>query len=349
MAVQLLRRVFNFASRTESQQQHKADHDLIHTMLNSCVFVPSGESIADALTLAANNSIPVVRLQPGATYSITDTLTIPQGVIIDGGSRAWSGTGGAIIRATGSTPFVMFSMAHSSGLHGVRVQGNNASVGALIQSIGISIKQCSFTSFTVSGNIAIKFGGALYCQIEDCNVTSSNYAIDALDAYSPNPSGTYYGVNKLYSKNNAYNAIRIEGIMTSLDDKFELTSNAPAVVEVGGTVQSKLTMVDPYFELYKGSTDLVAIKVGNASRLVITGGEMFGDGDMAERGTAILCNGSGYISVHGLDINRWATAFAGQVNYAPMDVAGVWMQNVDTPSTLTYPASDANVFNYVSA
>lgn len=346
----LFRTNFAFENETTSRQAHRSDHKRLHEWLNTRILVMPDESIADALTLAANNNISVVHLQPGAIYNITETLNVPQGVVIDGGSLSFAGSGGAVIRATGTTPFVMFSMAHSSGLRGLRVQGNNASVGALIQSIGISIKQCSFTSFTVQDNIAIKFGGALYCQIEDCNITSSNYAIDALDAYAPNPAVVYYGVNKLYSRNNAYGPVRVEGIMTSLDDKFELTSNAPAVVEIGGTVQSKLTMVDPYFELYEGDVPLVAIKVGNASRLVITGGQMFCAPVGSSGSIAILCNGSGHLSIHGLDINRFETGFSGQVYYAPLDIAGVHMRDVTAPDALTYyPASDANVFNYVSA
>lgn len=353
MVVHLLRRVFEFATDTVSKSSHKQDHDRIHAILNRAVYVLPGESITDALLLAADKGIPTVCLQPGTTYTVGHTLTIPEGVTLDGGAMGISGYGGAILQPSLTPPDVMVQLSDYSGLRGIKFRMQTAPVGILVQSKVNMIDRCSFTS-TNPAVIGVKYGGALYQAMQYTSFNVPGRCVDAIAAYKEPDTPHYYGVNEFTSLHNVYGgqrgALRVEGKMSSYDDKFEIRTEAGYVVEVGGgQYQSDLSMYSPYMELYAAGAPVKAFKVNNACRLSIHRGQMFCHLATNADSVAFTFDQAGVLNMLGTEVLRFETGFAGTIAYAPQNVSGVRMTNVDTASTLTYPASDANVFNYVSA
>ncbi len=129
--------------------------------------------------------------------------------------------------------------------------------------------------------------------------------------------------------------IRFEGLLSSYNDDFEMALDGTAAITVGGTLQSQLTLYAPYMEMHKGTCDtLVAIEILNSSRLAMWGGQAYGD---STAGSVFFKSTTAYgVSVQGVTINRWESAFAGMVaNDAAVVIGGNQLLNIVTPNAMT--------------
>lgn len=299
------------------------------------------DSIQAALDDAALRKLPTVYLNPASTYDLSTTLSIPDGVTLDGGGRFLGAANRATLRATTALDPVV-ELGNYSRIVGCRLDGNGRAVTGVLVQRNFNVIDANWIQGLIAGGAAIKAGGALYTRLTQNAVSNcAGYGLDALNTYSLNPQATYYGINHGYSEENVWGArmggIRIEGLLHSNTDDFELTLDGEAVVTVGGAVQSQVKFTQPYLELTAGSTEaLTAFLVKGSARVDIQGGQAYGQSkDLAS--SVFLRSQTAYgLNVQGVVINRWQKGFTGTVaNNAQMFVAGNTFINVGTKSDLS--------------
>lgn len=299
--------------------RHVAEHNLIGKALNSAVYVANYASIQAALDDAASKNIPHVILDPSTLYSISQTLTIPAGIELDGCGYTPSSQKRAEIRASAALN-PMIALSNYATVRGCHLNGNSLALTALFgqNTVGNVIENNWIANCTTSG---VKFGGALLATLRR-NVTAGigGFGLDALDSYAADPPSVYYGLNLGISERNSWGGvqggIRLEGILTSLSDDFEFGSFAgEAAVVLGGTVQSQMILIHPYFEMTAGTASCRAILAKNSTHLSVYGAQAWGQ--TADAGGVFLETDQAYIiHVSGSRIGRFATVFKGPITIA---------------------------------
>lgn len=298
---------------------HIDAHKALHQAHNLAIYADDEPDLATALAKAALHKRPRVILSPGATYPISQTLTIPVEVELDGGGRGCTSLADYASRSraqivTDKPLDPMIQLSHFSGVRGCYINGARAAVGAIYgkDTFYNVIRDNLITRFTGYG---LKFGGALFTTIK-----RNGFAlIDGIGLDARKEYGTqgYYGINVGISERNEYKgavgAMKIEGILTSITDDFEGGGRSEfAYVEVGGAVQSTLNLYAPYFELSRYTHPIKAIKVDNSSHLVIRDCKAYGQVVDPEAVFLELFR-VGTIHISGSVIERFATVFTGSV------------------------------------
>lgn len=316
------------------------------------IYADDYDSIQAALDAASARNIPVVYLNPASAYDVDSTLTIPQGVTLDGGAVS-GGSGGAELRATAGLDPMIALDGWYAGVRGCNFNANyQAVVGILIDTVHYSLIERNWFQRFVAGGAAIKAGGALYTTLRR-NIVSNcaGYGLDALNAYSSVPEATYYGINHGLSEQNVWGAkmggMRVEGLLTSICDDFELRLDGEAAVVVGGTTSTTLNMQTPYFELSLGNAAaLIGIKQYGSTRIHINGGQIFGESIDSPGSVAILSQTGYGMTVIGMVFARWETALKGAVATAmPLLVGGNYFTNCNTISDMTISNADVSLFH----
>jgi hypothetical protein len=310
------------------------------------------DSIQAALLDAALRKLPTVYLNPAGIYDIDATLIIPPDVTLDGGGRGLGALNRAVLRAaTALDPII--DLSNYSRIVGCRIDGAYKAVNGVLVQRNFNVIEANWFHRLVVGGAAVKAGGALYTRlihnaVSDC----AGYGLDALDIYSFDPQATYYGINHGYSEQNIWGArmggIRMDGLLHSNTDDFEIQLDGEAAVTVGGSVSASLKMTQPYFELTAGSTEaLTAISMKGSSRLDVQGGQAHGQSkDLVN--SAFLRSQTAYgLNVQGVVVNRWQKCFTGTVaNNAQIFVAGNAFINVGTKSDLSgLELADVSLFH----
>lgn len=349
----MLRTTFSFPDVSASREAHNADHLALHRRYNAAIYADDYDSIQAALDAASARNIPVVYLNPASAYDVDSTLTIPQGVTLDGGAVS-GGSGGAELRATAALDPMITLGGWYTGVRGCTLNGNyQASVGVMIPGVHSTLLEHNYIkNFPDPAGAAVRAGGALYSTFRR-NIVSNcaGYGLDALNAYSSDPEATYYGINHGLSEQNVWGAkmggMRVEGLLTSICDDFELRLDGEAAVVVGGTVSTTLNMQTPYFELSLGNAAaLIGIKQNGSSRIHINGGQIFGESIDSPGSVAILSQTGYGMTVIGMVFARWETALKGAVATAmPLLVGGNYFTNCGTISDLSTGSADVAMFH----
>lgn len=306
--------------RTETfpsdRQPHIDDHRVLHRRYNTAIFADDYDSLQAAVDAGAAQGIPGVLLNPAGHYELTQTLTVPPEVYLDGGGRSITSYAPTPrIRAeivTDAALDPMIQLGYFAGITGCLVNGNRVARGAVYcKDVGYNHITDNLIARCV--DYGLKFGGSLFPTIKRNYI----YGIEGigLDALRPYGDTGYYGINVGLSERNEYGggtraAMRVEGILTSIADDFEGACNGEARVQVGaGNVASTLTMYAPYFELTSGNGPAYAIRIGNSSSLILRDGKAYGDVNDPD---AIFLDGGlvDTLVVEGMEISRFATVFA---------------------------------------
>jgi hypothetical protein len=311
------------------------------------VYADDYASIQAALDAANTLKRTRVLLEPGKSYTITETITVPAGVTLDGGGSSYGGAGGAVLRA-GAALDPMVRLSGRSGVRGCIFNGNNkqAAGGVFIPSVtGCVVESNLFTLFNV---YAIRMGGALYVTLRHNAANNiDGWGVDAAAAHIED-EGAYYGVNVCLSECNDWKggigAVRFDGIITSIRDTFEMATSGEPVVLVGTQYQSQLTMYSPYMELTQGAGPIRAIKVAGSTRASIYGGQFFGRVEDTE---AVFLDFSGgtQLVVNGCIISRFATVFDGYcTTFSHVSIHGNDYWHYQTLNGINGLATAASVF-----
>lgn len=322
-----LRETFDNLDATTSKQGHRDDHAAIHRRLNSVIYADDYPSIQAALDDCATRKLRTVLLNASKTYLITRTLNIPAGITLDGDN--------AIIRASAAMD-VMIATGDYSTLSQCRINagGTLARNGVYMSHLERLIGN-TFENFTDPDGAAIKAGGALYSWLERNYVLgAAGYALDAINAYSPDPPNTYYGMNVFTSIGNAWGGrkgVRIEGFGQMRGDVYEGRLDGTCALQIGGTTSSHIAIDGLYFEMVLGTAaELVAIRIMSSARATIRDCQMHGK--TGTPGMAVHCNTAYGINMTGCVINRWATGVGGVIaNKMPVLMGGNFYVNTPTP------------------
>lgn len=319
-----------FDNLSDSVNAHRTDHLALHRAYNFAAFADDYDSVQAALDAASSSGRRRVYLNPVSTYDINTTLIIPTTVTLEGG--------GATLRASGPMEYMVRLNGNRAALQGVTLNGNNQAVSGLqLDSVHFCrIEDNGFLLFNDPTGAAIRAGGALYSTItRNAIYNIAGFGLDALNAYSSSES--YYGINHGVSQQNIWGArmggIRLEGMLTSIADDFEVSLDGKAAVEVG-PIQTWLHLYSPYFEMRRGKAEkLVAVHIKGSARASITNGQLFGDG--GDGSIAVNCNVAYGVAAQGCLFSRWDVAFGGSVAFnMPVMIGGNYFGVVNTPNAL---------------
>lgn len=306
----MLRDTFDFSDTSQARQAHKDDHRAIHRRLNGVILADDYDNLQAAFDAAISRNLRSVYLNAQRTYDITTTLNVPAGVTIDGD--------GATIRATRAMD-VMIMTAQYATVTRCRLHAGNglAAHGIYLSKISERLIDNQYVGFANADGAAIQAGGALYTWLERNYVQgAAGYALDALNAYSPTPQASYYGMNVFTSIGNAWGGrkgVRIEGFGQSRGDAWELTLDGECAMQVGGSIQSQIAIDGGYFEMTRGqANELTALRIMGSARATIRDCQMHGQ--MGQPGRAVHCNTAYGIVMTGCSVNRWATGIEGLVS-----------------------------------
>lgn len=306
----MLRDTFDDFNGTSPQQAHKDDHRAIHRRLNGVILADDYDSLQSALNAAASRNLRSVYLNAGRTYDIAATLNVPPGVTIDGD--------GATIRATTALD-AMIATAQYATVTRCRLHAGNglAAHGIYLSKISERLIDNLYVGFANADGAVLQAGGALYTWLERNYVQgAAGYALDAINAYSPTPQASYYGMNVFTSIGNAWGGrkgVRIEGFGQSRGDTWELTLDGDCAMQIGGSVQSQIAIDGGYFEMTRGlANELTALRIMGSARATIRDCQMHGQ--MGEPGRAVHCNTAYGLVMTGCVVNRWATGIGGGVS-----------------------------------
>jgi hypothetical protein len=308
----------------ENREAHRIWHEVVAVRHNQAVYADDYDSLQDAVDDAAARKLTTVHLNPASTYDLNQTLVLPANVRLHGDGAGFRS--GAKLRATAALE-PMVELGDSSALVGCFLDGNNkAHVGArLIGTRFNTLEGNTFANFPDPDGAAVRAGGALYTRLTGnfCSAVAG-YGLDARKDYAPGIG--YYGINVGASTMNIWGTLRLEGILTSVSDSFETVVNRAApVVDVGGTVQSKLSLIEPYFELKRGTHSITAIKVNYSAKLNVSGGEAYCN-DIYTDSTFLHFDRGTSMHIAGITVGRFHTLFAGRcavnscITIMPLDV-----------------------------
>ena len=297
------------------------------------LFADNYASIQDALNTAKTNGIPRVILDPTKTYSISSTLTIPDEICLDGGGYNRTSLAGGLTqpRAKISASAVlnpMISMGAYTRLEGLWIDGNNNAVCGVqcIDEVRPHIENCFIDDFSLYG---VQFSGVLFATLRNNYIYNvSGYALDTLQTLG----SAYYGVNVGVSEGNEYKgdlgAIRLEGILTSISDDFEFSTDFTGshIIEVGNSVQSQLTMISPYFELTPtGSYNTIYLHT--SASLSIVGGQAFGNVNN-NNDVFVYCNSPDIVNISGSKFHRYSVVYEGTLGAtSDVNIMGNFYEN----------------------
>lgn len=303
---------------------HNRERDAINGLqsrLNAAIYASDCPSLQAAVNDAAARAIPAVICDPVATYTLTETLVIPKEVHLYGGGGGGTSNHPASprIRAKITTSAAlnpMVKLDHYAGIHGFNIDGQGRAVcGILLDNTVAPIIEHNFFQRL---HTAVRAGGAIYGSLTGNSMNQiTGYGLDGLALYSSTPGAVYYGWQHFLSQGNQYAGnvgfVRFDGIMTSIQDDFERTDNSTEyAVKVGSAYQSQLTMIQPYFELAKGTQSVKGIWVNNNSKCTLVGGQAFGQANDDAGIFAFLYNPD-LFSISGAFISRFGIVYEGSV------------------------------------
>lgn len=324
-----LRETFDNLDATTSKHGHRDDHAIIHRRLNSVVYADDYASIQAALDDCAARKLRTVLLNASKTYLITQTLNIPAGITLNGDN--------ATIRASAAMDVMIATEQYATVTRCyIHAGGTLATHGVYLSKISERLIDNKFQNFSSPEGAAIKAGGALYTWLERNYVLgAAGYALDALNAY--NPVGNYYGMNVFTSIANAWGGrmgVRIEGYGQMRGDAYEGRLDGPCALQIGGNVQSQITVDGVYFEMTLGTAaELVAVRIMGSARATIRDCQMYGQTN--KPGMAVQCASAYGITMTSCVFNRWATGLGGMMAVkSPVFVAGNTYINTTTPISL---------------
>lgn len=312
-----------------NRQAHIDDHTSLHKAYNHAVYVDDYDSVAAAITAAANAGVNRVIFTPGASYDIDATVDVPLGMRLFGGGSF--GIGGAILNVTAGIDAAVM-LATESAVFGVDIDGNNlTNVGFSLTGDRHVLKDNKIRSIGAEGaydGVAVQCNGILYPFFER-NQTQTIYgwAIKGLATDGP----AYYGINVGVSQMNIWagtaGSMYLEGIFTSFSDDFEMSPHV-AVIKTGN-IAGRLKFYSPYFEIQKRDVYPVVVEINGSGRVLLFGGEAFGDADEADRGDFVKMNSAYQLHIESMSISRFSNLVGGvSANNARLVVRDCIITNV---------------------